>query len=62
MVCLFPIIIDSGITHGFLQFDAKDFDDIGLTKLGKKLFLKTFTEIKGMINQSQVNYLCTGLQ
>ena len=51
MVYLFPIIIDSGITYsGFLQFDAKDFDDIRLTTLGKKLFLKIFMEVKGINN------------
>ena len=40
---------DSGITpSGFTQFDEKDFDDIRLTTLGKILFLKIFTEIKGI--------------
>ena len=44
---------DSGITpSGFTQFDEKDFDDIRLTTLGKKLFLKIFTEIKGIVNLS----------
>jgi hypothetical protein len=43
-------MIENGITpSGFLHFDAEDFDDIGLTKLGKKLFLKTFLEIKGIV-------------
>ena len=43
--------VDSGISpSGFLLCDEKDFDDIGLTKIGKKLFLKTFMEVKGMIN------------
>ena len=51
IVYLSPKIIESGITSsGFLQFDAKDFDDIGLTKLGKKLFLKIFMEVKGINN------------
>ena len=41
---------ESGITpSGFTQFDEKDFDDIRLTTLGKKLFLKIFTEIKGIL-------------
>ena len=53
MLYLFPIIIESGITpSGFLLFDAKDFDDIGLTKLGKKLFLKIFAEVKGNLKSS----------
>ena len=53
IVYLSPKIIESGITSsGFLQFDAKDFDDIGLTKLGKKLFLKIFTELKGNFKSS----------
>ena len=59
------IIIESGITPSeFLLCDTEDFDDIGLTKFGKKRLLKTFTEVKGtcVVNQSQVNYLCTVLQ
>ena len=43
--------IDNGITPpGFLLCDVKDFDDIGLTKIGKKLFLKNFKEVKGIVD------------
>ena len=28
----------------------EDFDDIGLTKIGKKRVLEAFTEIKGTVN------------
>ena len=43
----FPV--DSGISpSGFLLYDEKDFDDIGLTKIGKKLFVKIFMEVKGI--------------
>jgi hypothetical protein len=60
MVHWFPI--ENGITaSGFLLCDAEDFDDIGLTKIGKKLLLKTFTaEVKGIVNHSQVKSLCMG--
>jgi hypothetical protein len=48
-------MIESGITaSGFLHFKADDFDDIGLTKLGKRLFLRILTEVKGIVNPSQV--------
>ena len=30
---------------GFIQLDAEDFDDIGLTKIGKKLILKALAEV-----------------
>jgi hypothetical protein len=54
LVCIIPI--ENGITASvFLRCDAEDFDDIGLTKFGKKRILKTFTEVKGMDNHSQVN-------
>ena len=37
----------SGVTpSGFTQLDAEDFDDLGLTKIGKKLVLKCLAEIK----------------
>ena len=53
---MFPI--DNGITpSGFLQCDMEDFDDIGLTKIGKKLFLRNFMEVKGIVNQSQIKTL-----
>ena len=43
--------VASGISpSGFLLCDEKDFDDIGLTKIGKKLFLKMFMEVKGIVN------------
>jgi hypothetical protein len=59
MVYLFPV--ENGITpSGFLLCDVKDFDDIGLTKIGKKLFLRTLIEVKGIVtvNPSLVNSLC----
>ena len=49
--------IDNGITpSGFPLCDVEDFDNIGLTKIGKKLVLRNFTEVIG--NQSQVQSLC----
>ena len=45
------ILSESGITpSGVLLLNAEDFDDMGLTKVGKKLFLKTFNEIQGTHN------------
>ena len=42
------ILSENGVTpSGVLLLSAEDFDDMGLTKVGKKLFLKTFEEIKG---------------
>ena len=39
-------IIENGITpSGFIRLDTEDFDDIGLTKFGKKLILKTLAEV-----------------
>ena len=39
-------IIENGITpSGFIRLDAEDFDDIGLTKFGKKLIFKTLAEV-----------------
>jgi hypothetical protein len=59
MVYWFPI--ENGIIpSGFLLCDAEDFDDIGLTKIGKKLLLKIFTEVKGIVNLSQIESLCMG--
>ena len=56
---MFPI--DSGITpSGFFQCDVEDFDDIGLTKIGKKLFLKIFTEVKGIVKSRLLS--CAGIQ
>ena len=38
---------ENGVTSsGFIQFDAEDFDDIELTKFGKKLVVKILAEIK----------------
>ena len=43
MALIFPS--ENGVTpSGFIQFDAEDFDDIGLTKFGKKLVLKLLAE------------------
>ena len=40
------IPLENGVTpSGFTQFDAEDFDDIGLTKFGKKLVLKALAEL-----------------
>ena len=37
---------ENGVTpSGFIQLDAEDFNDIGLTKIGRKLVLKTLAEI-----------------
>ena len=37
---------ENGVTpSGFYQLDAEDFDDIGLTKIGKKLILKILAEV-----------------
>jgi hypothetical protein len=58
--------IENGITaSGFLLCDTEDFDDIfddiGLTKIGKKLLLKIFTEVKGIVAiLPQVESLCMG--
>ena len=39
--------IDNGVTaSGFSQSDEEDFDDLGLTKFGKKRILKILPEIK----------------
>ena len=47
MVYLFPI--ENGITAaGFPLCDVEDFDDIGLTKFGKKRVLCAFTEVKAL--------------
>ena len=36
---------ENGVTpSGFNLLDAEDFDDIGLTKIGKKLILKILAE------------------
>ena len=45
-----------GVTASAItQLDAEDFNGIGLTLIGKKVFLKAFSEIKGMqVHQSQV--------
>ena len=38
---------ENGVTpSGFTQLDADDFDDLGLTKIGKKLVLKCLAETK----------------
>ena len=38
---------ENGITpSGFASLDEEDFDDIGLTKFGKKLVLKMLKEVK----------------
>lgn len=37
---------ENGITpSGFIQLDTEDFDDIGLTEIGKKLILKILAEV-----------------
>lgn len=39
--------LENGVTPpGFTQLDADDFDDLGLTKIGKKLVLKCLAETK----------------
>ena len=50
MFFLTPSVVSGISPSGFLLCDEKDFDDIGLTKIGKKLFLKMFMEVKGIIN------------
>ena len=36
----------NGVTpSGFIQLNAEDFDDTGLTKIGKKLILKILAEV-----------------
>ena len=40
------ILSENGVTPSGVLLSAEDFDDMGLTKVGKKLFLKTFDEIK----------------
>ena len=41
----------------FLLFDVEDFDDIELTKFGKRQILRALAEVKGIVNQSQVEIL-----
>ena len=42
----YSLILENGITpSGFTQLDAEDFDDIGLTKFGKKIILKTLAKL-----------------
>lgn len=54
MVCWFSP--EYGVTAaGFLQFDAKDFDDIALSPFGKKLISKISNELKGIADESQIN-------
>ena len=44
---LFPS--ENGVTpSGFTQFDVEDFEDIGLTKFGKKLVLKALAEVSAL--------------
>ena len=44
---LYNHCIDNGVTaFGFSQLDEEDFEDLGLTKIGKKLILKILPEIK----------------
>ena len=39
--------IENGVTaSGFSQLDEEDFEDLGLTKIGKKLILKILPESK----------------
>ena len=41
------VFTESGITAaGFSQLDKEDFEDLGLTKIGKKLILKILPQIK----------------
>ena len=45
------ILSENGLTPpGILLLDAEDFDDMGLTKIGKKLVLKILNGIKGTHN------------
>ena len=40
---------ESGVTPlEFIQSDAEDYDDIGLTKFGKKRVLKLLAEVKAV--------------
>ena len=41
------MIIENGVTaSGFSLLDEEGFEDLGLTKIGKKLILKILPEIK----------------
>ena len=41
------ILIENGVTaSGFSLLDKEDFDDLGLTKIGKRLIVKMLPEIK----------------
>jgi hypothetical protein len=43
---MFIVCTENGVTpSGFIQLGTEDFDDIGLTKIGKKLILKTLAEL-----------------
>ena len=43
---LVNIIIDNGVTvAGFSRSNKEDFEDLGLTKFGKKLILRILSEI-----------------
>lgn len=44
---MMEIFTENGVTQsGFAQLDADDFDDLGLTIIGKKLVLKCLAETK----------------
>ena len=44
---------ENGVTAlDFVQSDAKDFDDIGLTKFGKRRVLKILAEVKAGCSKS----------
>ena len=44
---------ENGVTAlVFVQSDAEDFDDIGLTKFGKKRVLKILAEVKTVQSKS----------
>ena len=44
------ILIENGVTaSGFSLLDKEDFNDLGLTKIGKKLIVKMLPEIKGTV-------------
>ena len=63
MVRILTPCIDSGIApSGFLLCDVEDFDNIGLTKIGKKRVLEAFTEVKGTVNLKSRLLSCTVLQ
>ena len=48
--CFSTILIENGVTaSGFSLLDKEDFDDLGLTKIGKKLIVKMLPEIKGTV-------------